>query len=146
MSRFLSILLWTAVFLLIVLALDQLLVRVPASTPAHVAVATFYRDLRSRVFDLAKGENLQPAKPPASPAPKGTPQSIEAVIAQRQAKPAAVTKPPAPALAKPAVKLPAPKEPTPRYVYADNQGELHFAETLAEVPEEYRGKAKRLGE
>ncbi|MCM2264800.1 MAG: hypothetical protein NDI73_06350 [Desulfuromonadales bacterium] len=146
MSRFLAILLWTAVFLLILLAIDQLLVRVPASMPAHVAVTDFYRDLRRRAFDLAKGEKPAPAKPPAVPAAKGPPQSIEAVIVQRQAKPAVVNKPPAPAPAREAVKGPSPKEPAPRYVYADNQGELHFAETLAEVPEEYRGKAKRLGE
>jgi uncharacterized SAM-dependent methyltransferase len=38
------------------------------------------------------------------------------------------------------------KEPKPRYVYADSRGELHFAETLAEIPEQYRTKAKVLGE
>lgn len=146
MPRFLALLLWTIVFLLILLAIDQLLVRVPASLPAHVAVADFYRDLRSRVFDLAKGKKAVPAKPPAAPAPKGAPQSIEAVIQQRQATPAVVDKPSAPGPARPAVKRPPPREPVPRYVYADSQGELHFAETLAEVPEEYRGKAKRLGE
>lgn len=146
MPRFFAILLWAAVFLLILLALDQLLVRVPASYPAHVAVADFYRDLRGRVIDLAKGRKTVPAKQPLAPAPKAPPRSVEEVIQQRQGKPAAVDKPPASAPVRPAVKPPPPKEPAPRYVYADSQGELHFAETLAEVPEEYRGKAKRLGE
>jgi len=153
MIRFLSILLWTAVFLLMVLAIDQLLVRVPASYPAHVAVATFYRDLRSRVVDLAKGLTAPsvpaaPAKPSPPSRAKGAPPapaSVEAIIEQRQAKPApSVQRQPAPAV-RPVAKPPA-NEPSPRYVYADDQGELHFAETLAEVPEQFRDKAKRLGE
>jgi hypothetical protein len=136
MNRFLSVLLWTVVFLLIVLAIDQLLVRVPATLPAHVAVATFYRDLRGRALDLTRG--IKPAAPPAAPgkaappakAPKAPGTSIERVIEERRTQPA---QPPA-------------KTPAPRYVYADDRGEIHFAATLAEIPEEYRGKAKPLGE
>ncbi len=130
MTRFLSVLLWTAVFLLSVLAIDQLLVRVPATHPAHVAVATFYRDLRSRVFDLTKE-----AKPAASAKAKEPPRaadSIEAVIGPRP-EPGPTVKPPV-------------REQTLRYVYADDKGEIHFAETLAEVPEEHRIKAKALRE
>lgn len=135
MTRFLSILLWTVVFLLLVLAIDQLLVRVPATHPAHVAVATFYRDLRSRVFDLAKEVKPVPAKPAAPAKAKEPPRAadgIGAVIEQR----------PGPG---PAAKLPV-REQTLRYVYADDKGEIHFAETLAEVPEKHRSKAKALGE
>jgi len=135
MNRFLSVLLWTVVFLLIVLAIDQLLVRVPATLPAHVAVATFYRDLRSRVFDLTKGAKPVPAKPAAPAKAKEPPRAavgIEAVIGQRQGP-------------GPTAKSPV-REQTLRYVYADDKGEIHFAGTLAEVPVEYRGKAKRLGE
>lgn len=147
MRQFFSILLWTAVFLLIVLAIDQLLVRVPASTPAHVAVATFYRDLRGRLVDLAKGVKSTSASVPASAPAKATPPtksvkgpagSVEAIIEQQQAHSA----PAAP----PATGRPAAKEPGPRYVYADSRGDLHFAETLAEVPEPFRDKARRLGE
>ena len=170
MTRFLSILLWTAVFLLIVLAVDQLLVRVPASHPAHIAVATFYRDLRARALDLAQGKSRGPAASPSievrkeqgKPAPPpARPATIEGVIERRQTVPSkpVVSKPVAKTAA-PAVKAPAPpsakskavppretaKDEAPRYVYADAGGELHFAETLAEVPEEYRGKAKRMGE
>ena len=145
MARFLSILLWTVVFLLIVLAVDQLLVRMPASHPAHVAVAGFYRDLRGRVCDLARGEKPAPA-PTAAPLParregKGKdapPASIEGVIGAQQGQAAKVPKP----VANP----PAGKGATPRYVYADAGGELHFADTLAEVPEEYRGTVRTLGE
>lgn len=144
MTRFFSVLLWTVVFCLLLLAIDQLLVRVPATAPAHLAVATFYRDLRSRVIDLVSGTKLVPApatppKPVSPPKAKAAPASVEAIIEQRRpASPAATTKP----VASP----PAAEEPAPRYVFADDRGELHFAETLAEVPEQYRAKAKRLGE
>jgi hypothetical protein len=143
MTRFFSVLLWTAVFCLLLLAIDQLLVQVPARFPAHAAVATFYRDLRSRTIDLFSGVKSAPATPakpkPAAP-PKGTaktgPASVEGIIEQRQARP---TVPPAP-------KRAAAPDRATRYVYADSQGELHFAETLAEIPEQYRDKARRLGE
>lgn len=138
-----SILLWTAVFLLIVLAIDQLLVRVPANAPAHVAVATFYRDLRARLVDLAKGvKTAPPPTAPAKPVPpdnaKPSPVNVETIIEQKQAQPAPA--------ATAATHRPVAKEPAPRYVYTDGQGELHFADTLAEVPEPYRTNAKVLGE
>lgn len=150
MGRILSVLLWSAVFLLLLVGLDQLLLRVPARQPAHLAVATFYRDLRVRIIALATGDPPAPAStpalpakalPPASarPATPAAPASVEAVIGQRQERREAL--PPGAAEAK-SRKAPA----APRYVYVDDRGELHFAGTLAEIPEEYRSKAKRLGE
>jgi hypothetical protein len=151
MARFLAVLLWTAVFLLILLAADQLLVRVPFTAPAPLAVATFYRDLRSRVLDLVQGGRpasdpapLPSAKPSPQTKGQGPPPSFEALIERQQAGPAAAGQPPAPA--KPAVKRPAATEPAPRYVYADDRGGLHFADTLAEIPEQYRTGARLLGE
>jgi hypothetical protein len=151
MGRLFSILLWTAVFLLIVLAVDQLLIRVPASLPAHVAVADFYRDLRGRVLELAKGgkpapaAEATPATPPA-PSTKAAPGSVEAIIEQRAAMPPVLDQPEAPAAARPGTAGPQANGAQPRYVYADHQGQLHFADTLNEVPTEYRSKAKVLGE
>lgn len=153
MTRLLSILLWTAVFLLMMLAIDQFLLRAPASVPAHAAVATFYRDLRSRLLDLAAGKSPQPAKPPgtpAKPAPpaktgepaKAPPASIEAVIEQQQ--PLKTAPPPAPVKGK--TTKSSPVDPATRYLYADEQGTLHFAATLAEIPEQYRDKARLMGE
>lgn len=185
MLRILSILLWTAVFLLIVLAVDQLLLRVPATLPAHAAVATFYRELRSRVLELAEQQPRAPAPAPAAAAPKKPaaagktreaparpPASVEKVIEQRQArkatpppakKPGEVAAPPPtsveaiieqqatgtappPAAARPPANRPATREPTMRYLFADEQGNLHFAGTLAEVPEQYRDKARLVRE
>ena len=136
MRTFFSLLLWTVVFLLILVAVDQLLVRVPATLPVHVAAAEFYRDLRGRVIDLVKGRTAAPVKPPPVKSPKEPGKSIEGLIEQRQGR----------APAAPSTTRPAAKEPGPRYIYADSRGELHFADTLAEVPEEFRAKAKLLGE
>ncbi len=151
-----SCLMWTLVLLLLLAGVDQLLVRLPASLPAHVAVASFYRDLRSRVVDLVKGPPPAPGKPAGAPpkaappakeksAPASAPRSIEAVIEPHRARPAVQTPAPPSAPARPAVK-PQGATPVPRYVYADDRGELHFAETLAEIPEAFRDKAKALGE
>lgn len=152
MRKFVSILLWTTVFLLILVAVDQLLVRVPARVPAHVAAATFYRDLRSRVIDLIAGgrAGAPPATPAKTAAPRGAgsrdvPASVESLIEQRQSRPATVA-PVAPAPVKPPPARAAAEDPAPRYVFADDRGELHFAETLAEIPLQYRDKARRLGE
>jgi hypothetical protein len=149
MARVLSMLLWSAVFLLLLAGIDQLLVRAPASHPAHVAVATFYRDLRSRLIDLA-GETLV-AQPPVWPAktvpPAPGPPSAkgEQVIKKPPTSP---LEPPSTTAATPAKPKPAwqTPEPSPRYLYADERGELRFADTLAEIPEPYRDKARRLGE
>ena len=37
-------------------------------------------------------------------------------------------------------------EPSGRYLYADGKGELHFVDSLSEVPDEYRGQAQPMGE
>jgi hypothetical protein len=33
-----------------------------------------------------------------------------------------------------------------RYLYSDGKGELHFTDSLDEVPDEYRGQAQPLGQ
>lgn len=149
MSRVLFFLLWAVVFLLLLVGLDQLLVRVPARHPAHVAVADFYRDLRGRLLDLARETLL--AQPPIRPAKTGSPvpgtsaANVEKLSKKPQPSPLA---PPPTATAAPAKPKPVPQsaEPSPRYVYADDRGELYFADTLAEIPERYRDKARRLGD
>ncbi len=136
MKKLLSILLWTLVFLLLLAGLDQLLLRVPARHPAHVAVATFYRDLRSRVVELFGREpvpaTVTPAKTGSAKA-KEPAGNIETLIEQRRVLP-------------PAAPSGAAGAPTLRYVYADEEGTIQFAETLAEIPAPYRDKARRLAE
>jgi hypothetical protein len=146
-----AFLLWTLVLLLLLAGLDQLLVRVPVTSPAPLAAVTFYREVRSRLVELAKGlasapAPAKPAKPaPSAPTKGAPPASIEGLIEQRPPRAAGPppAKQPAPARLHPS---PQAKDLAPRYIYADDGGELHFAETLAEIPEQFRERARVLGE
>lgn len=133
MRRLIKPILWTILFLAMLLVIDQFFVQVPPLHPAHEAVSNFYRDFRGRLIDLASGEK------------KALPQSVEEVIKEHQgtAKQAATE------AAKPDKKPAAPSESTPpgtsqRYIYSDGRGELHFADSLEEVPEEYRAQAQPM--
>ena len=133
-------------------------VRVGAPLPVTVTEAPALRPPAVAVTACGP-PGVAPAKPAplAGPQPKGGPVSVEAIIEQRRAGAAvpvraaaptraAAAKPAPPAVTgKPAAGRAAPDEAKPRYVYADAAGALHFADPLAEVPEEYRGKAKLLG-
>lgn len=135
MRRLIKPIFWTFLFLVMMLALDQFFVQVPPLHPAHATVSNFYRDFRGRLIDLAFGEK------------KAEPKSIEAVIdTQQKGKPG-----PQKATAKTGDK-PAkatggsPAKTAQRYIYSDGRGELHFADSLEEVPDEYRGQAQPMGE
>ena len=151
MKRAGACLLWTLVLLLMLAGLDQLLVRVTVTSPAPLAAVTFYREVRSRLIELGKGlasapAPAKPAKPaPSAPAKGAPPATIEGLIEQRPPRAANPLPPPPATSAKPKL-APLVKEQAPRYIFADDRGELHFAETLAEIPEQYRERAKVLGE
>ena len=134
MHRLIKPIFWSFLFLIMMLIIDQFLVQVPPVHPAHAAVSNFYRDFRSRLIDLAFNEQT------------AAPKSIEAVIEKQQKKPK-----PAPQKttkadqeqSKPASK-PQTEKPQ-RYLYSDGKGELHFADSLDEVPDEYRALAQPMG-
>lgn len=140
MLRIIKPLFWTLLFLVMLLAVDQLLVQVPPIHPAHAAVSQFYQDFRGRLIDLTFGDK-DAAKP-----------SIEAVIEKQQAKKPAAKAAPEPAAEKPAAvdaPLAADKpvvQKAQRYLYADGKGELHFADSLDDIPDEYRGQAQPMGQ
>jgi hypothetical protein len=134
MRRLIKPIFWTVLFLVMLLAIDQFFVQVPPVHPAHEAVSNFYRDFRGRLIDLTFGEK------------QAEPKSVEAVIEKQQA-----------AEKKAATKIgttdkkPAPParstnpETSQRYIYSDGKGELHFADSLEEVPDKYRGQAQPMG-
>jgi len=133
MRRLFKPLLWGLVFLLLLLAADQLLIQVPPVHPAHAAVVRFYRDFRVRLFGLANtpAPEAPPAPKSSKPAaPAAAPQSIEAVIDRQQT-------------AKP---VPAAGAAVQRYVYSDDQGQLQFADKLTDVPVKYRDQAQPMGD
>jgi hypothetical protein len=132
MHRLIKPIFWTFLFLVMMLVIDQVLVQVPPIHPAHAAVRNFYQDFRSRITDFALGEK------------KATPKSIEAVIAKQQ-------KETTPKKTEQTKELQAEATPTPktqkgqRYIYSDGKGELHFADSLDDVPDGYRGLAQPMG-
>ena len=134
MRRLIKPILWTILFLAMLLVIDQFFVQVPPIHPAHEAVSNFYRDFRSRLIDLASGEKKAP------------PQTVEEVIKEHQstAKQAATeaTKPDKTPAAPPGSTPPGTSQ---RYIYSDGRGGLHFADSLKEVPEEYCAQAQPMG-
>lgn len=124
MRRLIKPLFWSALFLVLLLALDQVLVQAPSVHPAQEAVSRFYRDFRGRLIGLITGDQ------PAAPA------SIEAVIAKEKA--GKLVPPASPTAEK------APPSPAQRYVYADAAGELQFADSLEAVPLPFRRTAEPL--
>lgn len=124
MRRLIKPIFWTFLFLVMLLCIDQFFVQVPPVHPAHETVSNFYKDFRGRLIDLTFG------------AKKAEPESVESVIEKQQAadkKPATTARSNSPAKSQ-------------RYIYSDGKGELHFADSLAEVPDEYRGQAQPMGE
>ncbi len=88
-----SILLWTAVLALALVAADQTMVRLPGAPG----------DLRQAYLEL-RHDLLGDAALPGKPAPQGS----------------------------------------PRYIYVDADGELHFVDSLQEIPPSFRSEAQRL--
>ena len=134
MRRLIKPIFWTFLFLIMMLVIDQVLVQVPPVHPAHAAIKTFYQDFRGRLTELAFDEK------------RATPKSIEAVIEKQQKEPARADQ-------KDIKKVQEQSKPSPepqttkaqRYIYSDGKGELHFADSLNDVPDEYRGLAQPMG-
>lgn len=133
MRRLIKPVFWTILFLAMLLVIDQFFVQVPPVHPAHEAVSNFYRDFRGRLVDLAFGEK------------KAEPKSVEDVIKKHQgAGQKAAAKAGTPDKGQTTQARSTPPETPQRYIYSDSKGELHFADSLEEVPEEYRGQAQPM--
>lgn len=134
MHRLIKPIFWTFLFLVMMLVIDQFLVQVPPVNPAHAAVSNFYRDFRSRMIDLAFNDK------------KAAPESVEAVIEKQQKQETAPqkSKESGQEQNKPAKSSQASE--SQRYLYSDGKGELHFTDSLDEVPEKYRGQAQPMGQ
>lgn len=135
MHRLIKSIFWTFLFLVMMLIIDQFLVQAPPVHPAHAAVSNFYRDFRGRLIDLVFNEQ------------RTAPKSIEAVIEKQQLNQKNTphkSKKSAQERTKPAKNSQASQ--SQRYLYSDGKGELHFVDSLDEVPDEYRGQAQPMGQ
>jgi hypothetical protein len=118
MKKIRNFIVWTLVFVGLLLAFDLLMVRSTSFPPWLEGIQRFYADFRGRIL------NLMPDAPSTS---------IEQVI-ETSARPKSQQK---------TEVVPSARQ---RYVYADAQGILHFADSLAEVPAAYRASAQPLQE
>lgn len=109
--------LWGLFLLLLIATVDQVLLRVELPVPGYEAVQNFYTDFRSRLFGLVERDPIA-AKIPHTE--KSSPA--------KGATPTTVGK----------KKI--------RYLYADGEGALQFADSLDEVPLQYRKNAQPLAE
>jgi len=116
MLRLLKYFLWVVVVLALTLGFDQLMVELRLHTPGLKQTQRFYIDFRTRLVELLKGDT--------SPQP----DIIKAVIEKTATAP------------KPAAKKPS------RYLYVDGAGTLQFADSLQQVPSQYRQDAQPLAE
>lgn len=126
MKRLLTFSFWGFLFLGLLLATDQLLLRVEIPQSSYTALRTFYIDFRQRLIVGPGGEKATVNSPVVAKKP---PPAAPALTSQ-----AAPVSPPAPS----------PPAASGGYFYADAQGELLFVDRLDEVPEAYRDQAQPL--
>jgi hypothetical protein len=114
MKRIARFFLWTILFLVLLVGVDQFILRFPSKAPVLTEIREIYFDFRSRLLRLVRSE-------------RGT--TVESVIEQTGGK-----KPPSSD----------PEKCSARYLYVDQKGELQFADTLEEIPPHCRKKAQKL--
>jgi hypothetical protein len=119
MNRTSKAIIWTILFIVLLLAADQFMLRVEFSQPQMQVARSFYLDFRERLIALG-GE--------------GEPESVEAVIESTEADtiPEAFTR--------------RNEGEALRYFYIDTDGNIQFADSIEEIPRELRNSAERLAD
>ncbi len=113
--------LWGLFTLLLLSVIDQALLRVDLKVPGYTEMRDFYIDFRGRLIGLSGNDPI-----------------AKAISSNRQ-RPA--TAPPVPA-AEQSVSA----QKKPRYLYVDKDGALQFADSLDDIPLQYRVDAQPLSE
>ena len=116
MLKLLKYFLWILVILALTVSFDQLMVQLPLHSPGLKQTQQFYVDFRIRLIGLF-GKNPDPQ-----------PDAIETVIKKTTT-----------ATLQSATK-------SKRYLYVDDSGALQFADSLQQVPKQYRKEAQPLAE
>jgi hypothetical protein len=134
MKKSLSALLWTLIFVALLLGIDQFFLHVPASISPHQAAQSFYVDFRTRLLALSVGEKQMGQRPPTASEPKVL---TKPPSTSPKGQPGRVPLPDAAA-------APAGEAVALRYIYVDQAGDLHFADSLQEIPSRYRAEARPM--
>jgi len=116
MLKLLKYFLWVVVLLALTLGFDQLMMKLPLQAPGLSQTQQFYVDFRARLLWLVRGTASSP------------PDAIEAVIEKTATAPKQSAK------------------KSNRYLYVDSSGTLQFADSLQQVPSQYRQDAQPLAE
>lgn len=116
MLKLLKNFLWLVVILVLAVGFDQLMIKVPLTTPGLQQAQRFYIDFRNRLLKLTEISNNQDG------------DTIEKIIKKRAAAPAKST------------------NKSTRYLYVDKNGVLQFADCLQQIPINYRQDAQPLAE
>jgi len=133
---------WTLLFILIFLAIDQFLVRVPPLHPTHAAFSNFYQDFRSRLFALTFGQGKQP--PPATASPANPVAKKKSVAKPSPNKSKRDNQPSIETVIEGESPPSSSSSQSARYIYSDSDGVLQFADSLDEVPPQFRDQAQKL--
>ena len=116
---------WGIFTLLLLTAVDQVLLRVDLPVPGYVQIHKFYVDFRTRLIGLTGEE---------------TDSVGQLIKAKKIEVPTASLKTLKKALPAQLVKK------AKRYLYVDTEGALQFADTLEQVPLQFRRDAQPLSE
>lgn len=108
--------LWVVVIFALTVGFDQLMVQLPLHSPGLKQTQQFYVDFRTRLAGLISN----------NPNPQS--DAIKAVIEKTATAPAQST------------------DKSSRYLYVDANGTLQFADSLQQVPSQYRKEAQLLAE
>ncbi|MBN2645576.1 MAG: hypothetical protein JXR59_08910 [Desulfuromonadaceae bacterium] len=123
MKKLAKFLFWLSLFLLVLLAADQLLLRATGLSGFWLDVQRFHHGFRQRLFEAPQRVTPNPAAPPAG---RPSAPTIETLIETRSQAPAV--------------------DASMRYLYLNEENSIEFASSLEEIPPRYRATAQRLKE
>ena len=115
LKRFGHFLIWTFLFILILLAVDLSMIYIPSRSDGFNQIRSIYLDLRFRMLGFVTDR-------PAIDLEKFFQKKLSEKDASQNSG----------------------NESGPRFFYVDKRGDIHFVATLDEIPHAYRSQAQKL--
>lgn len=119
MNRTSKAIIWSIIFVVLLLAADQFMLRVEFSQPQMQVGKSFYLDFRQRLIALGGGAGSD---------------SVESLIESNESD------------TTPTVVLRRNEGESPRYLYLAPDGTIQFADSIEDIPAELRDGAERLSD
>lgn len=142
MKRLVMGFMWLLVFMLLLVVLDQVLLRNRGfEQPFLRDVKEFHADFRRRLFGLPQGQPPEskraPTPKPATPADTEAAVGVDAVVEREITRATQETTSPA---------QPEADDGALRYIYLDAEQNIQFAERYEEIPPQFRDAVQVVGE